>query len=281
VVHAQAATSDALVAKIATRQYGVIRFDQLLAAGLTREAVRWRAAVGRLHRLHRGVYAVGHRGIGAKGRWKAATLALGASAVLSHRSAAELWGLLPERGGYPHVTVPGNGGRDSRQGIRVHRSRSMTPSHATVREGIPVTTPGRTLADLRATIAPAELRRARRRAEFLGLPLAPDQRTDRTRSDLERDFLSLCRHAGIPAPEVNVRIGPYTVDFFWRESKLVVETDGYAAHRGWQSFQDDHIRDSHLARMGLDVLRFSDWQIDNRPEEAAATVRARLEREER
>jgi predicted transcriptional regulator of viral defense system len=130
-VHAQPATPDALAAKIATRQHGVIRFDQLLAAGLTREAIRWRAGVGRLHRLHRGVYAVGHTAIGAKGRWKAATLALGGSAVLSHRSAAELWGLLPERGGYPHVTVPGTGGRDSRRGIRIHRSRSLTPALAT------------------------------------------------------------------------------------------------------------------------------------------------------
>jgi hypothetical protein len=121
--------------------------------------------------------------------------------------------MLPERRGYPHVTVRGDGGRQRRSWITVHRSRSLTPTKTTARDGIPVTTPVRTLADLRRTVTPSELRRARRQAEFLKLPLEEGHRTDRTRSDLERDFLALCRREGIPDPEVNVQIGRYTVDF--------------------------------------------------------------------
>jgi Protein of unknown function (DUF559) len=277
-VYAQPATPDALAARIAARQHGVIRFDQLLAAGLTREAIRWRAAVGR---FHRGVYAVGHPGIGTHGQWKAATLALGENAVLSHRSAAELWEMLPKRGGLPHVTVLGSSGRERRRSIRVHRSPSLQPAQTTMRDGIPVTTPVRTLADLARTIASADLRRARRQAEFLGLPLEDRHRSDRTRSDLEGTFLALCKHGGIPEPAVNVRIGTFTVDFLWREARLIVETDGYRAHRGRQAFHEDRVRDAHLARMGLEVIRFSHRQIDDQPEETVATVRARLERDER
>lgn len=235
-VHVKRATRDALAARIAARQHGVITTQQLCAAGLSREAIRWRATTGRLHRIYRGVYAVGHPGIGSRGRWKAATLAIGENAMLSHRSAAELWGMLPERGGHPQVTVPGEGGKRRRKEIRVHRSRSLVPTHVTMREGIPVTTPGRTLSDLGLTITPDELRRARRQAEFLNLPLGDEYRPDRTRSDLERDFLALCRRSGIPDPEVNVSIGPYTVDFLWLSAEFVVETDGYGAHRGWQAF---------------------------------------------
>jgi very-short-patch-repair endonuclease len=275
-VHANRATSDSIVAGIAAEQHGVITTAQLQAAGLTPDGIAWRVRTGRLHRIHRGVYAVGHPGLSQRGRWKAATLALGDGAVVSHRSAAELWTLLPERGGKPSVTVPGGGGRRRRDGIRIHRSPTLTGTLTTLHDGIPVTRPARTLADLARVVSPAECRRARRQAEFLGLPLGAEHRSDGTRSDLEHDFLALCRRAGIPEPEVNVRIDRYTVDFLWRNERLVVETDGYRAHRGWQAFQDDRIRDATLARSGFEVRRFSAWQVANEPAAVAATVLARL-----
>ena len=269
---------DALIAAIAAGQHGVADTAQLLSAGLSRPGVARRVAAGRLHPVHRGVYAVGHAGLSSRGRWRAATLALGERAVLSHWSAAELWAMLPDRGRIPHVTVPGPGDRSRRRGIAGHRSTSLSPAQTTVCDRIPVTTPARTLDDL-ARVAPAYLvRRARRQAEYLKLPLGPGHRSDGTRSDLESAFLLRCRRGGLPPPRIGVRIGPYTVDFLWPEQRLVVETDGYAAHAGWQAFQDDHVRDSRLTARGYYVQRFSDWQLTHEPELVMRTLRDLLER---
>jgi very-short-patch-repair endonuclease len=270
--------ADRLIARIAARQHGVIHISQLLAAGLTDAGVRRRARAGRLHRIHRGVYAVGHKGLGSRGRWKAATLALGPAAVVSHLSAAELWGMLKERGGHPHVTLPGTADRPRRRGLAGHRSSTLTEAETTSRDGIPVTTPSRTLADLAAVVEPKLVRAARRQAEFDRLPLNADHRSDRTRSELERDFLRLCRRHHMPSPEVNAQAGPYTVDFLWREKKLIVEVDGYAAHSGRQAFTDDRVRDARLAVLGFDVQRFDDWQLSNDPGVVAETVLTRLAR---
>jgi very-short-patch-repair endonuclease len=150
--------------------------------------------------------------------------------------------------------------------------------------GIPVTTPVRTIADLRAAItdrrawavADWELRKATRQANVLGLPIGDEDRQDRTRSDLERDFLLLCRRHRLPRPDVNVRIGPYLVDFLWRERRLVVETDSYLYHRGRVAFQDDRGRDLDLTRRGYEVLRLSERQVDAEPERVAETLAAVL-----
>src|SRR5919106_443341 len=157
---------DAHVAAIAARQHGVITLTQLIEAGLTPSGVRRRLQSGRLHRIHRGVYAVGHPGLSNEGRWMAAVLACGDGAVLSHRSAAELWELLPPRQGAVHVTVPVPGGRKKRDGIHLHRSPSLPNTATTRRDGIAVTAPARILGDLRRTIEPALLRKALREAEF-------------------------------------------------------------------------------------------------------------------
>ena len=206
----------------------------------------------------------------------AAVIACGAGAALSHRSAAELWELLGPWTGPVEVTVPSVAGRKPRAGIRVHRSPSLLNAATTARRGIPVTTPARTLADL-ARIAPAWVhRKAVRQAEFIGLPTGIA--TDRTRSELERAFLRLCRRHRLPAPEVNVPVGRFTVDFLWPEQRLVVETDGYAAHRGRQAFRDDRARELELGTMGLRLRRFSDHQIDTQPAVVAAAVRTELAR---
>lgn len=269
---------DASAAEIASRQHGVIHISQLLACGLSRDGVLRRVRAGRLHRIHRGVYAVGHAGLSSRGRWKAATLALGANAVLSHQSAAELWGMLRERHGYPHVTVPGTADRPRRDRIVTHRSTTLTRRDTTIKDGIAVTTPSRTLKDLPQILEPKLVRAARRQAEFDRLPLGTEHRTDRTRSELERELLCLCRRHRIPQPEVNVKIAGFTVDFLWRPQRLIVEVDGYGAHSGRQAFIDDRIRDARLAVAGYRVQRFDGWQLANEPKAVAQTLRVLIAR---
>lgn len=263
---------DVRAAQIAARQHGVVTLTQLLGAGLTATAVRNRVRSGRLHRIHRGVYAVGHRGLSHEGRWMAAVLACGKGAALSHRSAAELWGLLSPTRSDIHVTVSVPGGRTKRVGLRIHRSPSLPDAATTRRNRIAVTTPARTLADLRRTVPGEIFRRALREAAFRNLDLGSVQH-DRTNSDLEGDFLELCRQHRLPEPEVGVRVGRFTVDFLWREQHLTVETDGYAAHRGSQAFEDDHERDLELDAAGWTVRRFTRNQVLRRHRAVAAAVR--------
>lgn len=203
-------------------------------------------------------------------------LACGAGAVLSHGSAAALWGLLKPATGPTDVSVPTRSGRGRRSGIRIHRCASLSPKQATWRQRIPVTTPTRTIQDLEAALPSWLARRARRQAEVSGLRLDPEVVGDRTRSDLESDFLRLCRHHGIPTPEVNVKVGRWTVDFLWRQRRIAVETDFYDYHRGRIAFQDDRARELELRRHGLAVHRFSEEQVNQEPEEIAADLRHAL-----
>jgi very-short-patch-repair endonuclease len=107
----------------------------------------------------------------------------------------------------------------------------------------------------------------------LGLPLGEDVRRDHTRSDLERDFLRICKRRRLPYPEINVRVGPYLVDFLWRERRLAVETDGYGYHRGRQAFRDDRRRDLDLRGCGFEVVRLSEEQVADEPEQVAKILR--------
>ncbi len=267
---------DRSVADTARRQYGAISIQQLHEAGLSDDAVLGRRRTGRLHQLHRGVYAVGHVAPSNERRWIAAVLALGEAALLSHRSAAALWGLLSPDDGPVHVSLAGRGGRAQRQGIRVHRPVSLEAHEITRRHGIPVTSPARTLADLRRSISKRESRRAIRQAEFLGLAIDPALEPDRTRSELERRFLRLCRRHRLPMPAANLRVGPFTVDFCWVDQRLIVETDGYTSHRGRAAFEDDRGRDLKLRAMGYEVVRLSYRQVIDRPVEVADVLRALL-----
>jgi very-short-patch-repair endonuclease len=207
-------------------------------------------------------------------------------AAVSHRSALSLWTLLPDNHAASDVIVSGNGGRRRRAGIRVHRSLTLVPGEVTLRRSIPVTTPSRTIADLRAAISTRrigaipdrELRKAIRQANVLGLPIGTSDAKVRTRSDLEGDFLRLCRRHRLPPPEVNVGIGPYLIDFLWREKWLAVETDSYLYHRGEAAFQDDHARDLELMRRGFEVLRISELQLGEEPSQVAEVLTARLAR---
>jgi very-short-patch-repair endonuclease len=284
---------DQAIARIARRQHGIVTAAQLGEVGLSRAAISKRVKAGRLHRLHQGIYAVGHLGLSNEAIWMGAVLACGPGAVLSHMAAACLWGLLRWEGGPVDVSVPTYAGRKRRRGIRVHRRLTLGPQgmaplsttglqrrqarQVTVRSRIPVTTPARTVRDLRGAVAPYLERRAIRQADYIGLPL-DGVKTDGTRSDLEGDFLRLWRRRHQAIPEVNVRVGRWTVDFLWRERRLVVETDSYVAHRGAAAFEDDHVRDAELRRAGFAVHRFSERQLEREPAAVMADVAAALRR---
>lgn len=267
--------TDGVIASLAARQYGVVTIEQLGRCGIDKHAVHNRVAAGRLHRVHRGVYAVGHVALSSKGRWLAAVLALREGAALSHRSAAEHLQLLPPSQGDIDVTVNGTGGRRKRPGIRIHRSPSLKESDVIRRDGIPVTTPARTLRDLRRVVTPAEFRKAVRQAEVLGYELGGVE-VDGTRSELEYLFLKLCRRYRLPEPEVNVRVGRFLVDFLWREQRLVVETDGWRYHRGALATTEDAARDRQLRRWGYAVLRFTYPEVTRDAAAVAAAVRGPL-----
>jgi very-short-patch-repair endonuclease len=196
----------------------------------------------------------------------AAVLASGKGAALSHESAAYLWGFLKPEGGPVHVTSPSTAGKALRAGIVLHRSPSLRrEGEVTRRERIPVTTPRRTIEDLEGAVEPRLHRRAKKQAEFMKFELKLP--TDRSRSDLERDFLRFLTQHGFPRPEVNVKVAGYEVDFLWRAEKLVVETDFFAYHRGHQAFEDDHQRELDLRRAGYTVRRYTGAQLDDRPAE--------------
>lgn len=274
-----ATSVDTAVAEVATRQHGVVTATQLAAAGLDRNAVARRVRAGRLHRMHQGVYAVGHGAPSRERSYMAAVLACGSGAVLSHRSAAVLWDLLrPEKDEPVHVSLASRSGRFRGGEVRIHRPRSLAPSDLTRRSGIPVTTPSRTILDLRASrLEPRLLRRAIRQAELARYKLNPSIDRDRTRSDLERDFLRLCRRHRIPEPIVNLRLAAdLTVDFVWPAAQLAVETDSYEYHQGSISFEDDHVRDLRLRRRGFTVLRYTGRQLDREAALVAAEIATRL-----
>jgi Protein of unknown function (DUF559) len=270
---------------------------QLLELGVARGAIQHRLAVGRLHRIHVGVYAVGHAAISLHGRLMAGVLACGPEAVLSHRSAAWLWGLQPPSDQPVDVTVPGRS-RHRRVGIAVHRTRNMQGEDRKVRERIPVTSVARTLIDLAEVLRPAQLERALEEAERLrlfdlraiekrcrgrrglrplrallaeaGVTAAP------TRSELERRFLALCREEGLPVPAVNLFVAGFEVDVIWAEQRLVVELDGYAFHGNRAAFERDRVRDASLQLAGYRVLRVTHRRLEWEPAAVAAMVRSSL-----
>jgi very-short-patch-repair endonuclease len=277
VMRAQPANCDRVMARIAANQHGVVASSQLRSAGVDHRAIARRVTLGRLHRLHRGVYAVGHPKLSFEGRCAAATLALGDKAFVSHRSAAALWGMLKPHSGPVDLTVPGDAGRENRPGIRIHRSVTLVARLTTRRHGIPVTRPSRTLRDLRRTVPQPVYRAALRRALDLGLiRSAGVAEADLTRSQLERALLAICRRHRLPQPEVNARLGPYEVDFLWRDRGLIVETDGFRHHGHRASFEADRARDVLLQSRGFRVLRFTYRQIRDSRHEVARALRSLL-----
>jgi predicted transcriptional regulator of viral defense system len=293
---------DAPIARLAERQHGVVARRQLVELGLGRGAIESRLAAGRLHLLHRGVYAVGHCALTRNGRWMAAVLAGGPEAVLSHWSAASLWGILRSSRTVVDVTCPCR--HRHRTGVRIHRSR-LPADETTDVEGIPVTGPPRTLFDLGAVVTPHKLERAVERAEALQLtdqlslyevlarhqrrPGAPALRqilaagaaaSTVTRSDLEDGFLSFLDAHGLPRPQVNIGIevrGQWMeCDCVWRSRRLIVELDGRATHDTAAAFERDRARDRALHAAGWQVIRLTWRQLHEDPHRLAADVAALL-----
>lgn len=285
---------DEAIAELAARQYGVVARAQLREAGLSDAAIGRRVARGHLQRLHRGVYAVGHRALRLEARWLAAVLAGGPGAVLSHRSAAAAWGLLSERRG-PAGWDPGRRDRE-RVDVTVRSSRAnrqasfaahecrLDPADVTRRGPISLTTIPRTLLDyaeqapgedlLRAMENALRLRRLHRPDVEAAMARAPGRRglkplraaldaldpdLARTRSELERRAIALVRRHGLPRPEVNARLHGFEVDLLWRERRVVVELDGRAFHAVAGAFDRDRRRDAELESAGYRVVRFG-WR---------------------
>ncbi len=279
--------------------------EQLAELGLSTRSANYRAAAGRLHRIHHRVYSlIPFSLLTREGRWLAAVLACGGGAVLSHESAAALEGLRWYGGAKIEVTVPGRSKR-RRDGIRVHRSTTLTQADVTTVNGIPCTTVARTLFDLADSLNRRRLERAFDQAEVSGvlnLQAINDQlRRNPTRaaagkvrgllethyigrtptwSQLEEAFLELTRRLGLPDPEVN---GWITLDdglpaiwgdFVWRAQRVVVETDGHQSHGTRQKFELERVQDQRLTVANWRPVRTTWRQVFGRPHELETTLLA-------
>lgn len=298
---------DAEIASIAGRQHGLISLEQLRGLGIDRGAAHQRVRAGRLHPVHDGVYAVGFPTLTRDRQLMAAVLACGPDAALSHRSAAELWGLRPDERDSVDVTAPGRRGRSPR-GIDAHRHSSLRASDVIRVRGIPCTNVERTLLDLAALVPIWGLRKAVAEAEVLRmldhaklrrliqrnrgrrgvarLRLVLDElhpQVKRTRSELERRFLRMCVRADLPSPEVNAsleidgrRLEP---DFLWRDAGLIIEADGRRYHDTDSAFQLDRRREQRLQLAGWRVSRCTWEQVENESRRLAETIRGLLEQQ--
>jgi hypothetical protein len=294
---------DRRIAALAARQHGPITRSQLRSLGLTDDDVDHRLGIGRLIRLYRGVFAVGHTAMPREGRWMAAVLASGPGAVLSHGDAAALWDIAPARGTAIHVMTSSRSGRaPDRRRVRLHRVGTLTDDEKAVSARIPVTTPARTLLDLVPSLRPRALEDVIERMDRLSLfdlvavrrcldkhprqsgapklrmvleRLAGSAVAD-TRSPLEVAMLQLCDDYNLPTPSANTYIAGFLVDFHWPGTDLIVETDGFAFHRTRTAFDADRERDQALALAGYRVIRFTYKQVTRRRRDTARRLRALL-----
>jgi very-short-patch-repair endonuclease len=269
---------------------------QLLRLGLTEAAVDTRVWTGRLYRVHQGVYAVGHPYVHRNGRLMAAALAFGPRAVLSHRTAAELWGILRPTSTRPHVTSA-HRSFHGKPGIVLHRCRSLAPELRTEVDGLPVTTVERVLLDLAGEKDTRALRRAWEGAQREGLldvrrvvelvenspgrrvkPLRAliEEATDapNTRSEFEDRFTDFLRKYGLPRALRNILIGGYLVDAYFPGTGLIVELDG--EHWHWNRREQDSERDADLHIAGYTVYRVTWNALTRHPDRTAAKIRRLL-----
>jgi very-short-patch-repair endonuclease len=282
------------VAALAGRQHGVVTTAQLLELGFTHHDMVHAVAGGRLHRLHQGVYLVGHTAMAPLAREHAALLACGGAAVLSHRSAAALWRIAAPAP-TPEVTVVGRHVR-RRRGIRLHMVQALDMAEVMIRDGLKVTSPARTLIDLAAVVDPdaleaalseayalrritepglhaaLERNRARPGAAALRALIASQEGAVITKSWGERRLRALLRRAGLPQPLSNARVLHYSPDLLWPEQRLIVEFDGFQWHGHRSKFESDRERDATLIAHGYRVIRITWPQLINHPHRVLANI---------
>jgi len=255
--------SHAAVAELAGRQYGLVSHRQLRRLGFSQGRIARSSASLRLHRIHRGVYSVGHAVLSDRARCLAAVMSSGRDAVVSHTAAAWLWGLLSECPKIIDVTVPRHGG--CREGIALHHSSTLAPEEHGRFGPIPATALPRTLLDLAATASPrmtwSAVDRAERRdildltaidamlgrrrgyrgAERLRKALAIYREPGFYRARSERLFRRLVRKAGLKTPSLNIWVDKFEIDAYWEEERFAVEIDGWEAHRTRRAFENDRL----------------------------------------
>jgi very-short-patch-repair endonuclease/predicted transcriptional regulator of viral defense system len=290
-----------VVREVAERQHGVFARRQLLALGVGSKLIDYWLETRRIDTVYQGVYAFSEALLSRYGRWLAAVLAVGPEAALSHRSAAALWGIRQQASGPVEITTRRK--PKQRAEIRLHYL-PLEADEVTVHDGIPVTTPGRTLFDIAHALRPHELEQAMREADYLRLtggPSLPElaerypgrtgMRAVRrlldagwsgapTRRELEARFNSFIDEYEFRRPERNALIQltdrRVEVDFLWRSARLVVELDGYAAHGTRHAFEDDRERDRLLQLAGFRVVRVTWRQLHGDPAALARDLRALL-----
>lgn len=279
---------------------------QLADFELHPKVVDKRVAAGRLHRVHQGVFAVGHPLLSRHGHLMAAVVACGPDAVLSHRSAAALWGIREDSRSRIDVTAPGRRGRVP-AGIDAHRHGSLRPPDRILRHGIPCTSLARTLLDLAGVVSYRQLRHAVKQAEVEGLfDLTAmrevlsrsrrrrgvarlraaisdhDPREQLTRMELEARLLNLYRRHDLLLPEVNGHLVVNGIsmmpDFLWRDARLIVEADSRRVHGTVVAFEEDRKRDQMLTAAGWTVIRVTWRQVRDEPERLIRTIRSLVSR---
>lgn len=282
---------------IATAQGGVVSLEQLGREGVSPKLAADRVRVGDYHRVHRGVYAVGHRSATRKTHLRAALLACGEGAVISHGTAAAFHGFWDRYPALIDVTVPVEAGRKI-DGIRCRRCRYPCPEEIECRNGIVATTPARTLIDLAGMVGLKTLRKTvgraaiqkkldlqavdlaihngkrRRGLRMLRIALAPYRTEDGEVPDVRSDFETLVLPEllamGLPRPGCNLGLHVegerLLVDFLWAKEMVIVETDGRETHETPEAFQSDRRRDQLLAAAGYLVLRITWSQIHSERE---------------
>ena len=282
--------------RLAATQHGVVARCQLLELGFSAQSIQHRIETGRLHRVERGIYAVGRAELGRRGRWMAAVLSCGPRAALSYGSAAALWGIDRERRGAIEVSTSSSSVQ-RRSGMFVYRRPNLGTGDVVADLGIPVTSVVRTLVDIASRLDRADLERAVNEADRLGL-IDPEslaealeqhpgkrgvgrlremlaERTFRlTDSELERRFLRLVAETSLPVPLTQQRLNGFRVDFYWPDLGLVVETDGLRYHRTPAQQARDRIRDQAHAAAGLTALRFTHAQVRFEAGRVRDTLRA-------
>jgi very-short-patch-repair endonuclease len=289
------------VAAIAGRQHGVVSRRQLLEIGAGASAIESRLRRGSLLRIHQGVYAVGHGALTIEGRWMGAVLALGPGAVLSHRSAGQLWKLVPRTAILPEVTRPT--ALRPRPGIVGRQARLPADEVQEVRR-IPVTSVARTQFDLAGMLPKRKLERAMHEAEVrqltdrLSLPdllaryprrrgaanlralLAAKTLPGITQTDLEERFVEFLDAHDLPRPRLNatlpIRGRLLRPDCMWPEQKLIAELDGRQVHRTERAFESDRQRDRILLVEGWRSTRVTWRQLHDEPAAIAADLRQLL-----